>query len=105
METLKPVVGTFNQYFLNGDTFNHVYLTFCTVLEVIVIIIKYKFINFDIIFFGGKKKKKQTKTKKQLSILQEMYMYCDIHYETQLNIRCTVENFETCSWYIQSVLY
>ena len=35
--------------------------------------------------------------------MQETYMYCDIRYETYLNIRCTFKKFQIYSWYIDTV--
>ena len=41
------------------------------------------------------KKNLQPEKKNKLSIMQETYMYCDIRFETQLNVCCTVGKFET----------
>ena len=48
-------------------------------------------------------KKNLQPEKKQLSIMQESYVYCDIRFETYLNVCCTVIKFKTCSRYIDTV--
>ena len=41
------------------------------------------------------KKNLQPEKKKQLLIMQETYMYCDIRYEHSWTLFCTVKRFET----------
>ena len=93
-KSLKPAVGTWIQYLLDGDTFDHTYSMLCTwssvAYNLYFIVIKYKFTNFgqqNKFFLKKKKKNKQKiiiKSTRNVHVLRHTLWTMFKHYFVRL---------------------
>ena len=107
LQSLKPVVGTFIQYLLDGDTFIiHIQCCVLEVLQRIIynVVIKLKSQNTDSWKINfGRKKKSSTRKKTIINYARNVHVLRHTLWNIVEHYVVRLQRFETCSRYINTV--